>query len=191
MDPPKDEDIWRQEVKRGTLACIEGGVLHRGPARVGGGCSKMHLPTVDGNHRVIIFAILQPTDAFGVPQTVAEVANGYTQIVPVEVQLAYAWFARQQGALRKQWLLRAANAAMAWEPHFSMQEDHEYSPVEKFARGVTNLPSFWGAEGKLKGEVKKLFKEFLEILLSVGGDVVADKWQVKAASNGTSGGWLV
>lgn len=189
MDPPKDEDIWRQEVKRGTLACIEGGVLHRGPARAGGGCSMVQLPKVGGTHRVVIFAILQPTDAFSVPTTVA---NGYTQIVPVEVQLAFAWFSNN-AAMRAQWLRKAAEAAMVWEPHFSKQQDHEYNPVEKFARGASNLPSYEGErkQSQLKSAVKKLFKEFMEALLSLDGSVVVDKWSIRDASNGTSGGWLV
>ena len=94
------------------------------------------------------------------------------------------------------WLGRAAQAAMLWEPHFS-ENVNEYSPIEKFARRV--LPICLHITycicrqdtGPLKTAVKRLFTEFMNQLLEIGGNLVIDKRKIKEASKGMSDGWLV
>jgi len=48
-----------------------------------------------------------------------------------------------------------------------------------------------GKTGPLKTTVKRLFTEFMNQLLEIGGNLAIDKRKIKDASKGMSDGWLV
>lgn len=163
---------------------IRGGVLHRGPARPGGGVSLAELPSTPDDHRVIIFALLKPANVYGTALDIGA-ADGYTQIVPVEVQFAYYWFSKDPQH-KLIWMQKAAAASLSWEAHF--REDHAYNPVEKFARAVSNMPS--------KSCKKELFQQLAADLIMclkdlTGGLHVIQSWKIDAVAQGKEGSsWL-
>ena len=127
-------------VTAGTMMIIHGGLLHKGVAREGGALAPMQMVTsASGPHRVVLFATLSPLFS-PVP------ANGYTQIVPVEIDLMFALLCEQ--SMQPVWVTRAANALVSWLPDVVHGTGSFAYPHRKFANSVTHLK--WYARDRAK-----------------------------------------